>query len=83
MQLQEMDSMLAWDCMQQLLQDNPDILGNLELHTFVQPLHSVHTSANVQCKSVSNCTDTYPLKTSHYYMYPPALTSKNSAPKSS
>ena len=44
--LPEMDSMLAWGYMQQLLpQDTPDIPDNPELHTSVQQ-HSVHTSEN-------------------------------------
>ena len=59
--LPEMDSMLAWDYMQQLLQDTPDILGNLELHTSVQR-HSVRTSANTsfsQCVLEPNALDQY------------------------
>jgi hypothetical protein len=51
MLLPEMDNMLAWGYKQQLLQDTPDIPGNLEPHTSVQQ-HSVRTSANT---SFSHC----------------------------
>jgi hypothetical protein len=56
MLLREMDNMPAWDYMQQLLQDSPDILGNLELHTSVL-LRSEHTSASMKFKSTNNCID--------------------------
>lgn len=51
--LQEMDSTPAWGYTELLLQDTPNILGNLELHTFVQR-QSGHTSANISFNSYKN-----------------------------
>jgi hypothetical protein len=56
MLLQGMDNMPALGYMRQLMQDNPDIQGNLELHTSVL-LRSVHTSASIECKPTYNCVD--------------------------
>jgi hypothetical protein len=67
MQLQGMDNMPAWDCMQLLLQDSPDIQDNLVLHTSVQLLHFVHTSTNIQCKSISKLNR-------HLTVYSPVVT---------